>query len=128
MKDINEKNIERLAKKENPFKVPDGYFEEFSARMSDVLPQQDYKHIPPRATSSRHQMWQYLVGAAATVCFAILGLTVYLSNVDKQQSSLSIASTSEINAPVNTTDSYEDEYVDYAMMDNMDIYAYISEE
>lgn len=109
-----------------PFRVPEGYFDSFASMMMDKLPSQEEAKVVPmrrrRMTVSR-----MLVSAAACFCVAVFGLTLYYgkSLFEKQpQSSETIVS----NYHKSTADTYEDEVVDYAMMDNMDIYAYLASE
>ena len=109
-----------------PFRVPDGYFDSFTTMMMDKLPSQEEAKVVPmrrrRMTISRT-----IVSAAACFCVAVFGLTLYYgkSLFEKQpQASETIVS----NYHNTTAETYEDEVVDYAMMDNMDIYAYLASE
>lgn len=109
-----------------PFRVPDGYFDSFTSMMMDKLPSQEEAKVVPmrrrRMTVSRT-----IVSAAACFCVAVFGLTLYygksLSEKQPQPSETIVSSYHK-----STADTYEDEVVDYAMMDNMDIYAYLASE
>lgn len=109
-----------------PFRVPDGYFDSFTSMMMDKLPSQEEAKVVPmrrrRMTVSRT-----IVSAAACFCIAVFGLTLYygksLSEKRPQPSEMIVSSYHK-----STADTYEDEVVDYAMMDNMDIYAYLASE
>lgn len=109
-----------------PFRVPEGYFDNFTSMMMDKLPSQEEAKVVPmrrrRMTVSRT-----IVSAAACFCVAVFGLTLYYgkSLFEKQPQPSETIVANYHNA---TADTYEDEVVDYAMMDNMDIYAYLASE
>lgn len=103
-----------------PFKVPDGYFEDFASQILDKLP---YRELEIAHEPNKPSVWRIrYVAAAACFCAVLFSLAIYLDKIQKKtdhglQSSV-------------TYDAYYDvvDYVtDYGMMDNDDIYALLSE-
>ena len=95
-----EENIlkERFGK-ENPFKVPDGYFDHLTERIMENLPEQEVRVIDIR---SRQTLWQKLPLRKSKV--------------------VAHAKQHEQKA-VSSEDAAFNEMADYAMIDNETIYA-----
>lgn len=113
-----EKYIEEKVGKRNPFRVPEGYFEGFTAHLMEQLPEKSQ----PRAKSVWLRPWFY---AAACACVLLVSATVWLSLPEKEIQ----------QAPVAVVDQYQqeqsdafEEAADYMMLDNDDIYAYLASE
>lgn len=107
-----EKFLEERMTKQNPFRVPEGYFESFADHVMEQLPpqQQKAKHMPLRP-------WMY---AAACLLVAVFCVAVYFSRID------TAVTTSEMSQ-MAVTDTYMEEAADYVMIDNTDIYACLAE-
>lgn len=105
-----EKYIEERMAKQNPFKVPEGYFDSFAEHVMELLPEEK-----PKAKRLVIRAWMY---AAACLLVILFSATVYFSNQNND--------TQEAPA-VAVSDQYIDEAVDYAMIDNDDIYALLAE-
>ena len=110
------KNEEKYLKSQigtrNPFTVPEGYFDSFTARMMEQLPERTPVAVAP-SRQHRLRVWLY---AAACAVLGLFGTAVYFSQSESVDSSeLSVASTS--------IENYLDEAADYVMVDNHDIYA-----
>ena len=105
-----EKYLEERMAKQNPFKVPEGYFDSFAEHVMDILPEQKLK-----AGRTIIRPWMY---AAACLLVVVISIAVYFSKIN--------ADTQDA-AVVAATESYIDEAVDYAMIDNEDIYALLAE-
>ena len=96
--------------RENPFTVPEGYFDSLTERVMQQLPQQQGK--APVVSLRR---WLY--AAACVVCLFVVGTVAYTSlDSDSQQPLLSET------VETTVTDDYLDEAADYAMIENHDIY------
>ncbi len=93
----------------NPFRVPEGYFDNFTAGMMQMLPEQE---APKKSLIVRLRPLMY---AAACLMVAIFTAAVFFSHDD--------AATPEVASISQPVDSYVDEAADYLMADNMDIYA-----
>ncbi len=99
-----EEKLLGLYGKENPFRVPEGYF--------DTLPQQVMTRISCR--KKRRSTWKWMEVAAALVGLVfVVGVNLY---VDEQ-----FHQTAE-NAEVYTEDE-----LDYLLISNQDIKVYLSE-
>ena len=79
-KEYNMMNEERFirskAGERMPFRVPDGYFDNFTTLMMDKLPsQEEAKVVPMRRSHSA--AWRTIVSVAACFCVAVFGVTIY---------------------------------------------------
>ncbi|MBQ7419778.1 MAG: hypothetical protein IJV17_03435 [Prevotella sp.] len=112
---MNEENIlrERMSK-ENPFRVPEGYFDDFANQVMAMLPEREQKPVAKRVLL---RPWMY---AAACLLVAVFCVTVYFSRMtaDEPVETPQIAAVSE---------TYMDEAADYAMLDNAEIYACLAD-
>ncbi len=116
--------ISRMGK-ENHFRVPDGYFDNFAERFMSQLPEQS---IPaPQLKTSAPTLFRRLrpiLYAAAFLLLAVLSVTFYLQHTPADEQS-QLATSQETVLP---SDSYFDEATDYAMIDNYDIYMCLATE
>lgn len=110
--------IDKLGR-ENPFRVPDGYFDTIVA---DVMAHVD-------SESAKHQQGAKIVWlrrpaywAAACICALFVSVTAYFAYSDKT------AGENVQAAAYQSVDHEFEEAADYAMVDNMDIYACLSAE
>jgi len=99
----------------NPFRVPDGYFENFTSRVMKALPAQEAK--TERKTLFLSHLWRY---AAAIVIVLAFGLAFLYS--EKKGETVAESAQQEY---------YQEEYIndalDYAMVDNQEIEMYLTE-
>jgi hypothetical protein len=99
----------------NPFRVPEGYFDNFTAGMMQMLPEQE---APKKSLIVRLRPLMY---AAACLLVAIFTVAVYFSEPD--------TSRQNVASVVEPADTYDvDEAADYMMADNNDIYALLASE
>ncbi len=122
-----EKHIENMAGKGRPFRVPDGYFDGLTTKIMSKIPENEVRMIPARK-QSKTRLVHLAVGIAASVCVAIFGVSVYMSNNGVADGALADGQLTSYVEQSNLSTSYEDDIADYAMIDNYDIYAYISGE
>lgn len=106
--------------KENPFRVPDGYFDTLASQVmaridAEAQPQKKAKVI------SMHRVFYY---AAAAVCALFVCATVYLS-FNKESEAVEQQNMAVAEQPA---DNYFDEAADYMMLDNQAIYACLASE
>lgn len=112
--------------KQNPFAVPEGYFEALPGRVMSALPAEPQPAESPTPTivvsmPRRHWMgWAASCAAAACIACAVM----FTRTVP--QASQTTAQRTE----VNSTETYDEEYqaavLEYAMVDNQAIYSYLS--
>jgi len=122
-----EKYIEERVGKRNPFLVPDGYFDSFTDRMMQQLPERPVSVEPSRkgrkpALMVRMRPWLY-----AAACALVLVVSAWLW---RSQPDTSVATQPAAQLAVQqeqTSDATFDEAADYMMIDNQDIYTYLAE-
>ena len=123
---MEEKYLIEKVGKENPFKVPEGYFDTLS---SQIMAKVEAEGVAPRDIKAGKEkrakvVWlRPVLYAAASVCALFISVVAYQSHSDKG-----------VTAPTQTVvannqmlmDDYFEEAADYVMLDNQDIYAYLS--
>ena len=119
-----EENIlkERFGK-ENPFKVPDGYFDRLTEKIMENLPEQEVRVIDIR---SRQTLWQKLPLrkiAAAVAVVALLGGGSFWALQHEGDSKMVAHAKKHEQKTVSSDDAAFNEMADYAMIDNETIYA-----
>lgn len=104
-----------------PFVVPDGYFDQLKSDVMAKLPEQKAKIVEmPR----RNRFTRPLIATAASVCIAIFGASAFLFFSNTSSDLNHIAENTEIQAAGNDNITA----ADYLMIDNSDIYAFVSAE
>lgn len=102
----------------NPFRVPDGYFDNFAAEMMQKLPELPAEEKQPkRGLLVRMRPWMY---AAACMVVALFTATLYFVNDNPRQEAPA--------AVAATQDTYVEDVADYVMADNLDIYNLLASE
>ena len=123
---MEEKYLIEKVGKENPFRVPEGYFDTLS---SQIMAKVEAEGVAPRDIKAGKEkrakvLWlRPVLYAAASVCALFISVVAYQSHSDK-----------DVTAPTQTVvannqmlmDDYFDEAADYVMLDNQDIYACLS--
>ena len=111
---------------QNPFKVPEGYFEQFTANLMNQLPEQ--LETEKRKISSLHLWRMRIVSYTAAAC--ILGVMLFgiSSHLKHQQQAI------KLDPVEQQTEQYtfsEEEYIndalDYALVSNQEIASYLTE-
>jgi len=115
-----EKFLKQQFGKENPFKVPEGYFADFSSDLMDKLPQKETRVV--KMTPTFMQRSRPFMYAAVLAAVAIFTASIFFNN--KTQDDVQVATTENM---MQQQPSVSDEQVDdYLMLDNEDIYAYVA--
>jgi hypothetical protein len=121
-----EKYIREHVGNRTPFKVPDGYFERFVPDLMERLPARPATPLvfeKPTVMSRVRPLYDKLrpvLYAAAAVLVAVFCIGVYFDNKN-------IEAENQMASQVESSDAYYNEVADYAMVDNIDIYACLSE-
>ncbi len=109
--------------KENPFRVPEGYFEALESRVMNNLPEEK---ASIRTVAKEIPLWRRFrpyVAAAAFFGVMVGGYLIY------QKNNPEAPLPSENVASMMQSDDYNiDTAADYAMLDNEDFYAYLAGE
>lgn len=107
----------------NPFTVPEGYFEQLTAQVMARLPEQEQakqEKKPARIVSLRP--WLY---AAACTCVAVFTTAALFSNKSDNTRELQQMATMEQENINYYSDNYIEEEANYAMVDNQEMYAFL---
>ncbi|MDR3253195.1 MAG: hypothetical protein LBT35_06520 [Tannerella sp.] len=119
---IENSNLEKF-KDRNPFRVPDGYFENFTAKMMSSLPE---KPVPEKVVVismyDRIKPWLYMAAAFAglMVLFSVLRPERSSQGADKAQ--VTLPATEAVDADSEFFDSIADMYADKYAMSYIDDY------
>ena len=116
--------------KRNPFTVPDGYFENLTARVMMNIPEVEAEEkeseshakivsMEPRKSSRTWMGWSI----AAAACIAVAALFITIPNKTNDVGVKQMAQTETSNS---YDSEYQEEMLEYAMVDNTDIYNYLA--
>lgn len=129
MNGIKDRKLEDICEKNNPFSVPEGYFEQFTQQLMEKLPEKEQPTltIQPVTTWQRIKPWFYL---AAMFCGIMVGARYVLSPSDSDT-----ANNSQIASKNTATElqerSYGEEYLEDALMnsrmDDYSVYCYLTD-
>ena len=131
---MTEELLKQKFGQENPFKVPEGYFDNFASKFMEQLPEEEPKAVevemPVAKRTWIRPMRRFAIAASfAAVLFG--AATYYVSTgVNKDQDSQTeMASVALKNTETKSvqSDYMMDEMVDFAMIDNAEIYSYLIE-
>ena len=116
--------IEKVGR-ENPFRVPEGYFDTLASQvMSRVDAEGNEAQEIPMPVKKAKTVWlRPVLYAAASVCALFISVVAYQSHSD--QGTAAPTQTVVANNQM-LMDDYFDEAADYVMLDNQDIYACLS--
>lgn len=132
--DKEEKFIEEKFGRETPFRVPEGYFDDFTSRLMKQLPEDtsqtgrlaEVKPAQMVVLSPRKHRWHKVIAVAACLVAGMLSWTVY-SLVSRGGHSAETQSVVAHSSDSQTNYSAMDYMFDYTMIDNEDMYAYVAE-
>lgn len=123
-----EKYIKEKAGQENPFRVPEGYFDQLAsqvmAKLPECAPQAGQVQLPERRQKSRQvalRTWFY--AAACVVAIVVMTLSFHFKQDVAAVADEQVAAQTE----TNIDNTYMDDAADYAMLDNAEIYACLAD-
>lgn len=126
---MNRFNVENHTPR-NPYRVPEGYFDSLTSRVMQNLPDvtvgaetirsDEEKHIRIGSSSSRLNRWIGW-GVAAAACMEGVMFCTQSPLRDTPQTQVQTATVS-----TSYDEKYEQQVLEYAMLDGSDIYAYMS--
>lgn len=136
---MKEEVLNKKMSKENPFRVPEGYFESFSERIMQQLPsapetettekplqtpvETSYDTVRPVNLFTRIKPYLYLAAMFAGLYFGI-----YVFKYQASMHNSSARQETEHQTAIVTSDEYIDEMFNFAMVDKEMIYECISED
>ena len=129
MKEDNK--IQRDINRTNPFKVPEGYFDNLTRRVMDNLPEQENKKTVAKHQPAIIKMAKW-ISAAAAVAVLLVCVKTFMPDTTEE----STTDTANVTTAKNTDndvkepeyvseEEYEMEVMRYAMIDREDIYSYL---
>lgn len=116
-----EKYLKSRMGQKNSFRVPEGYFENLTAQVMERLPEKAGGKVVVMTPSVWDRLRPVLY-VAACLLIAVMSFAVYLDQMNEETEQPIVAET-----PVSS-EQYFDEATEYAMMDNYDIYACLTNE
>jgi hypothetical protein len=118
-----EDKIKNLCGAKTPFKVPEGYFEDFTQQLMNQLPEVKETAHPSEVRITlwqRVRPWFYM---AAMFCGILLGGQYLMYHTQKSASPVTLADQTE----VTPNDEYLQSIMDNALMDDYTIYCYLTD-
>ena len=104
-----------------PFKVPEGYFDNLTADIMSRLPDQPFQ--PVNAKREPHRRW--ITAAAAAVVVTVMSAVTFAAfSLPENDSAAQGIAAAE---PSASTESTVEDVMDYAMIDHQDLYAILTE-
>ena len=112
--------------RQNPFKVPEGYFDTLNTRiMENVARQASTEEKSEKLAQAKNVRMHVLRWAAACACVLVIGVSAVLFTFKDTD-------TSEVPATAQqsffTSDDAFNQAADYTMLDNHDMYQMLAEE
>ncbi len=117
---MEELNIKQNIPKTNPFKVPAGYFEQLKEDILARVPKGEEPKVVDVAWWQR--LYRPLIGVAASVCVAILSVSVYMHSESRDKF---LTDQQKGDNPMELLYA-SDDATDYIMLDNDDMYRYMA--
>lgn len=105
---------------ENPFTVPEGYFERFTEQLMEKLPEREAQPAPKLTLWTRVKPWVYM---AAMFCGLMLSVRMFVGE-KQSQSPAAISGTTDFT---EVPDEYIDPIVNQTMMDDYTLYQYLTD-
>lgn len=109
--------------KEQPFQVPEGYFESFADQFMAQLPEREARVVALPVRSRWQSTRRWIAAACITALVVGAGTWGFLRTPDAQPASQPAAQM----AASSSYSSEFDQAADYVMLDNEDFYAYVSD-
>lgn len=127
-----ETDLKKRIGKDNPFRVPEGYFENLTEQIMDKLPETDNtKEEKEISLWEKIKPWVYMT---AMFCGMMFGLKVMMGDksMESQNATEGISIASNDNAVQEDDsgilpDEYIDPIVDQVMMDDYTLYMYLTD-
>ena len=112
----------------NPFKVPEGYFDNLTRRVMDNLPEQESKKTTAKRQTVIVKMAKW-ISAAAAVAVLLICVKTFMPETKEsatETTKVTVAKNNDAKEPEYVSEEeYEIEVMRYAMIDREDIYSYL---
>lgn len=103
----------------NPYRVPDNYFEQFTSRMMEQLPEHQIGEDETREPSRWQRLRPFLYMAAMFCLLLTCGKWLQFYTDHQTEKAEQTAQTTEEN-------NYMDDMINYAMIDEELVYSYLT--
>ena len=107
-----------------PFRVPEGFFDNFAEQMMQQLP--EAQTVEMTIEKSRKGVWARLrpmaIAASAALLMAVGATMLWNNNSEEKAAALAAYPTTQ-----QSQDYTIDQMADYAMLDNQDFYNYLAD-
>lgn len=117
----------------NPFRVPDGYFENLTGRIMENIPDETrMETLEARNRSARNNKYIFGWFSVAAACIAVVFMLMAFPADNKEKfTGKQIAKENSRQQPTeDNNETYDEQYqsdlMEYNMIDNEDIYCYLS--
>ena len=111
------------------FKVPEGYFDTLADRIMANIPENPKQET--QKTQKMARIFSLNTGIKYGIAAAIVGAIISITTIRLYHQGTSMASLDTNTEMTNDSETYSEEYVndyiDYAMVDDSDIYEYLSD-
>lgn len=121
-----EEKLKEMFGRENPFKVPENYFETLADNIISQLPEESSARVVKMSVWKKYRV--HLL-AAACVLSVLFSAGIYVS-VKENTKEAQVFDKTRVEVAETTIEAEDafDEMADYVMIDKEDMYAYISGE
>ena len=116
--------IEDLNSKKNPFSVPDGYFDHLTERVMERLPDLPVEDASAKTVDIRKNRFRW-IGWTAAIAAAVVAAVFFISPTKGVDEGAIPTSTQLADNTVEM--EYDQEALEYAMIDYNDIYCYLAD-
>jgi hypothetical protein len=118
--------LDRIGK-ENPFTVPEGYFDNLTERVMEKLPEESTNRISFGKISNNKRFFHWCSAIAACTIAILCFRQITLEPNEANNMLLSNTENSYFDDMSYYDDEeYQNDVITYAMLDNQDIYNYLS--
>ncbi|MGL4851955.1 MAG: hypothetical protein ACRC3Z_04845 [Phocaeicola sp.] len=113
-----ENDIRKKCGTDNPFSVPEGYFEQFAKEMMEKLPEKEIQEEPEVTRWQKMKPWVYM---AAMFCGMMFSIKLFVGDASKEQPLFTTAETVELS------EEEVEEMMNYSMIDDYTLYQYLTD-
>lgn len=119
-------NLDKFTDK-GQYKVPEGYFDTLTDRIMANIPEAQKQEEKKKSAKIISLNTRVKIAVAAAIAGALISsVTIRLYQQDKKLANVE-AKTEMTTTPETYGEEYVNDYIDYAMVDEDDIYKYLSE-